>query len=148
MSKRLSKELTALQKSPIPDVAIDIPSETDIHQWLITMSGPKSSPYHKGKFKITFIFPPEYPFKPPTIKFQTKIYHPSVDAATGEICSAILYDDWGPTRNVKHCIEMLVNLLANPSADNPLQEEIAAMFREKPDEFEKTAKKWTKDYAK
>jgi len=38
-------------------------------------------------------------------------------------------------------------MMKSPSSDSPLEESIATVLREKPKEFEKTAKKWTKEHA-
>eukprot|EP00555_Chaetoceros_dichaeta_P001620 CAMPEP_0198276534 /NCGR_PEP_ID=MMETSP1447-20131203/65362_1 /TAXON_ID=420782 /ORGANISM="Chaetoceros dichaeta, Strain CCMP1751" /LENGTH=147 /DNA_ID=CAMNT_0043971491 /DNA_START=461 /DNA_END=904 /DNA_ORIENTATION=+ len=147
MAKRLQKELASLQRTPIPNVTVSIPSEENVNIWSIVMKGPASTPYADGKFEILFTFPSNYPFKAPQILFQTKIYHPNVNSATGEICADIINEGWGPTLNVRHCITELQNILANPNADSPLVETIAAEFRDKPKQFEKTAKKWTKEHA-
>jgi ubiquitin-protein ligase len=39
-------------------------------------------------------------------------------------------------------------MLQSPESDHPLEESIAQMLRDNPKEFAKTAKKFTKDYAK
>jgi len=146
-SKRLQKELTQLHSDKIANVASITPSESDIFQWIVILKGPNGTPYAGGQFHISFTFPENYPFKPPHIKFTTKIYHPSIQLATGDICSDVISEDWGPTLSVRHCINVILNTLENPNADSPLEEEIAAKLREKPKEFEKIAKKWTKDHA-
>jgi len=146
-NKRLQKELGSLQKSPIPNATIALISDEDINSWEITLKGPASTPYSDGKFQVSFDFPSSYPFKPPAIRFTTKIYHPNVNQTTGEICADIINDNWGPTLNVRHCVVQLLAILGNPNADSPLEEEIASQFRDKPKEFEKTAKRWTKEHA-
>lgn len=107
-----------------------------------------STPYEGGNFDLSFSFPENYPFKPPTVLFKTKIYHPNISAQSGEICAAVLYDEWSPTLNVMSCLDILRGLLLNPNADSPLEDKIAAEFREKRFEFEKTAKRWTEEHAK
>jgi ubiquitin-conjugating enzyme E2 D/E len=92
-------------------------------------------------------FPAPYPFKAPNLQFKTKTYHPSVNLETGEICAAVI-GNWGPTLNARHCLEVCYSLLQSPEADHPLEEKIAQQLREKPKEFEKIAKKYTKEYAK
>ena len=60
----------------------------------------KKSPYEGGKFKVEIHFPPEYPMKPPELKFQTKIYHPSVGSQDGAVGHEILGKNWAPTLNI------------------------------------------------
>lgn len=122
-------------------------SEDDIFQWDCQIQGPANSPYAGGLFLLRLIFPTQYPFKAPKLKFVTKVYHPSVQTETGEICQDVV-GTWGPTLNAKHCLSVVYSMLQAPESDHPLEEEIATQLREKPKEFEKMAKKFTKDYAK
>jgi ubiquitin-protein ligase len=89
----------------------------------------------------------QYPFKPPKLMFETKVYHPSVMQSTGEICGAVL-GQWGPTLNAEHCLLTIYSLLQDPQPDHPLEEDIAQQLAQKPKEFEKQAKKFTAEYAK
>jgi len=119
----------------------------DLFKWDVLIRGPSDSPYAGGTFSLRLDFPPQYPFKAPTLSFLTKVYHPSVMLETGEICQAVL-GTWGPTLNAEHCIMTVFSLLQDPQPDHPLEDEIAQQLAKKPKEFEKTAKKYTKDYAK
>lgn len=148
MNVKNEQELSKLQKSPPENIEISIPDESNLHHWELSMKGPISTPYEGGKFALSLTFPENYPFKPPTILFKTKIYHPNINTETGEICAAVLYDEWGPTLNVMTCLGVLEGLLKHPNADSPLEEKIASQFRENKVDFETTAKKWTEQYAK
>ncbi|GKY94933.1 hypothetical protein MPSEU_000458200 [Mayamaea pseudoterrestris] len=147
MSKRLLKERSKLETSPIEYVAnIELVNE-DLFKWDVTIKGPADSPYDGGRFILRMDFPAEYPFKAPRLAFMTKVYHPSVLRESGEICGAVL-GAWGPTLDVKHVLMTVYSLLKDPQADHPLDDEIAEQLSKKPKEFEKMAKKYTKDYAK
>jgi ubiquitin-protein ligase len=69
-----------------------------------TLQGPSGTPYEGGTFVVHIIFPNEcvrvphfittfycnsstqsYPFKPPRMKFVTKIWHPNISSRTGDI---------------------------------------------------------------
>lgn len=134
-----------MEKDPLEFLEIVKVDENDIYTWQVALSGPPSTPYAGGKFPLKVKFPAQYPFKPPTITFECKIFHPSVK--DGEICNAIIAENWGPTLNVKHCMTTIYSMLATPDSDHPLDEDVAQMLRDKPKDFEKQAKKYTKKYA-
>ena len=76
------------------------------------------------------------------------MYHPNVKTDTGDICADLIADGWGPTLNVRHCAQLLTAMMENPEPDHPLEADIAQLLREKPKEFEKKAKAYTKEHAK
>ena len=75
-----------LNKAPIAGVAIEL-VESDVTKWNLIIDGPEGTPFVGGKFTVNLDFSDGYPFKPPKIKFVTKIYHPNVKGDTGEICT-------------------------------------------------------------
>jgi len=147
MAKRILKERQKLDKVPLEYVSLIEMVGDDIFRWRCTIEGPSESPYAGGKFVLQLDFPTQYPFKPPLCTFQTKVYHPSVKLDSGEVCGDVL-GTWGPTLNAQHCLQVVYLLLQSPQTDHPLEEEIANQLEKKPKEFEKTAKKYTKEYAK
>eukprot|EP01083_Nonionella_stella_P263478 894989_1 len=143
-TKRLLKERASLEKNPIEYCTFSFPSD-DVQSWQAHLTGPPKTPYSGGTFLLSLSFPTQYPFKPPEIKFQTKIYHPNVKGDTGEICNTLITDGWGPTLNIRHCIQVIRNIMENPDPDNPLEDDIARQLREKPNDFKKMATKSTKE---
>jgi ubiquitin-protein ligase len=57
------------------------------------------SPYAGGVFFLKIKFPTDYPFKPPKVNFETKIYHPNING-DGAICLDILRDQWSPALTI------------------------------------------------
>jgi len=145
-TRRLQKELTDLQQSPMKvfrDIQVD---EQNILLWqgLIV---PENPPYNKGAFRVEISFPPEYPFKPPKIMFRTKIYHPNVDEH-GRVClSMILPDHWKPATRTEQVIHALVTLVNEPEPDHPLRNDLAEEYTRDRKRFMKNAEEFTKRHA-
>ena len=67
--------------------------------------GPADSPYAGGVFFSLIHFPPDYPFKPPKVQFQTKLYHPNVNSQ-GSICLDILKEQWSPALTISKVLTL------------------------------------------
>ena len=55
-------------------------------------------------------FTEEYPNKPPTVKFVSKMFHPNV-YADGGICLDILQNRWSPTYDVSAILTSIQSLV-------------------------------------
>jgi len=142
---RIQRELLELRKDP-PSNCSAGPKGDDIYHWEGTIIGPTDTPYEGGVFKMTIYFPQEYPFKPPKVNFNTKVYHPNINHA-GSICIDILKNNWSPSLTISKVLLSICSLLADPNPDDPLVIDIAQQFKEKREEFNSTARTWTIEYA-
>lgn len=143
--KRLTKELAEITRSP-PENCSAGPTGDDIMHWNGTIIGPSDSPFEGGVFKLDIVFPNEYPFKPPKVKFTTKIYHPNINSQ-GAICLDILKDQWSPALNVTSMLLSICSLLTDPNINDPLDAEIASVYSKNKTKYHDTAKEWTRLYA-
>jgi ubiquitin-protein ligase len=50
-AKRLNKELSMLNKEPLPFATVEIVGDNAL-EWVVTIAGPEGTPYHGGKFKV------------------------------------------------------------------------------------------------
>lgn len=59
-------------------------------EWEGVIFGAVDSPFQDGTFQVKLTFPDEYPAKPPTVKFVSKMFHPNVKESNGLVCIDIL----------------------------------------------------------
>ena len=99
---------------------------------------------------LELLFPAEYPFKPPAVKFLTKIFHPAV-SVEGNICAEtfeISTDKWGPTKNMAGVLALFAEALADPTpSETPSNPEAATAFVEDRAGFDTTAAAWVAEHA-
>ncbi|KAI1074043.1 ubiquitin-conjugating enzyme [Whalleya microplaca] len=147
--KRITKELQECTTSPPAGISVSLPSESDIRTWAVTLAGPPNTVYAGGVFELLLTLPADYPFKAPTAKFRTRIYHPNVtNDAEGSICLAALKpENWKPASRVAGVLDAVRQLLVEPNPDDPLESRIADEFRGQRAEFEKNARAYVARYA-
>jgi len=82
---RIMKELKELQagmKTSTPEnrvVEARVVGD-NIRHWKGTIHGPGDTCYEGGTFIVDIEIPSDYPFKPPKMKFDTKMWHPNVSS--------------------------------------------------------------------
>lgn len=89
----------------------------------------KDTPYEGGIFQVDIVIPPDYPFKPPKMKFDTKIWHPNISSQTGAICLDILKNEWTPALTIRTALISLQALLCAPEPDDPQDAEVARQYK-------------------
>ncbi|KAG6468342.1 ubiquitin-conjugating enzyme E2-17 kDa-like isoform X1 [Zingiber officinale] len=145
-SKRLQKELKDLEMDP-PLSCSAGPVGEDMFHWQATIMGPTDSPFAGGVFLVNIHFPPDYPFKPPKMKFLTQVYHPNINS-NGSICLDILKEEWSPALTISKVVLLsLCSLHTDPNPDDPLVLEIARVYKTDRVKYETTARSWTRKYA-
>jgi ubiquitin-conjugating enzyme E2 D/E len=143
--RRISRELEDLQKEPPANCSAG-PEGEDLFRWEGVIIGPSDSPYANGVFKLKILFPIDYPFKSPTVSFTTKIYHPNINSA-GVICLDILKTNWSPALSISKILLSICSLLTDPNPNDPLEIDIANLYKQSPEKYNEKAKLWTEQYA-
>ncbi|XP_018671627.2 ubiquitin-conjugating enzyme E2-17 kDa-like [Ciona intestinalis] len=145
-AKRLNKEATEMKKAESTANCSAGPLGDNLYRWEAKIIGPIGTPYENGIFNLTVEFPTDYPFKPPKVKFTTKIYHPNI-TSNGDICLDILKGQWSPALTLLKVLLSISSLLAEPNPDDPLVPAIANLYKNNRPEFKSVAAAWTAKYA-
>mmetsp|Transcript_56900 Transcript_56900/g.123111 ORF Transcript_56900/g.123111 Transcript_56900/m.123111 type:complete len:232 (-) Transcript_56900:258-953(-) len=145
--RRLNTELQELRSLP-EDYGVSADTvDGDMSHWRGYVSGPAGTPYFGGLYTVDLNIPVDYPFKPPKVRFVTRIWHPNVSSQTGAICLDILDKEWSPALTIRTALLSVQALLAAPEPDDPQDAEVARMFKRTPKLFLQTAKHWTETFA-
>ncbi|XP_069849874.1 ubiquitin-conjugating enzyme E2 B isoform X2 [Dipodomys merriami] len=119
---------TRLRLQEDPPVGVSgAPSENNIMQWNAVIFGPEGTPFEDGTFKLVIEFSEEYPNKPPTVRFLSKMFHPN----------DILQNRWSPTYDVSSILTSIQSLLDEPNPNSPANSQAAQLYQENKREYEK-----------
>lgn len=150
---RLNKEISELKDKSLYDNISAGPYDDgttgykiNMNHWSAQLIGPKDSPFEGGDFKLDIKIPADYPFKPPEVKFLTKIYHPNINSS-GVICLDILKNNWSPALTIGRVLLSISSLLTDCNPKDPLAPDVAKVYIENKELYNETAKKWTQQYA-
>ncbi|KAH6918766.1 ubiquitin-conjugating enzyme E2 [Coprinopsis sp. MPI-PUGE-AT-0042] len=128
VTKRLSSELMTLMMSSSPGISAFPKNDGNLFEWVGTIEGPSETIYAGLSFKINILFPSNYPYVSPTIRFDTPCYHPNFDINSGAICLDILQDKWSAVYSVQTILLSLQSLLGEPNNQSPLNPEAAGLW--------------------
>ncbi|EPE10542.1 ubiquitin-conjugating enzyme [Ophiostoma piceae UAMH 11346] len=148
-SKRIAKDFANCSANAPTGMVVTLPVEGNMSVWHVQLEGPADTVYEGGKFGLVVALPEGFPFKPPTINFATRIYHPNVtNDDFGNICLSMLKtDNWKPMFSLRTVLEAVRNLLVEPQPDDPLEARIADQYRTERAEFDQLARAAVAKYA-
>lgn len=121
-------------------------TDDSMSTWTASMKGPDDTPYEGGEFQLDIKIPDNYPFGPPKVSFNTKIYHLNIDTSGG-ICLDILKHNWSPSLTLEKVLYSISSLLNDPNPDDPLRADLAREYKSNRELYNKNAKQYTIKYA-
>ena len=119
--KRLLTDVKKIYNNPLTEHNIHYKhDENDILKGYAVIMGPEDTVYFGGAYLFEFNFPDNYPFSPPTLKFQTKDgvtrFNPNL-YKNGKVCVSILNtwhgEEWSSCQTISTILLTLVTLLNN-----------------------------------
>ena len=144
--QRLGREQIEMENNPVEGINAS-PIDGDLTRWECVIIGPSDTPYADGVFELTLNIPEEYPLKPPEVKYKTKVFHPNIDDH-GNICVSILKNDWASNLTISKVLLSICSLFLDPNPGDPLKPDVAALYANNINEFNRIAYEWTQLYAK
>eukprot|EP00295_Goniomonas_pacifica_P013088 CAMPEP_0175875146 /NCGR_PEP_ID=MMETSP0107_2-20121207/39297_1 /TAXON_ID=195067 ORGANISM="Goniomonas pacifica, Strain CCMP1869" /NCGR_SAMPLE_ID=MMETSP0107_2 /ASSEMBLY_ACC=CAM_ASM_000203 /LENGTH=164 /DNA_ID=CAMNT_0017194141 /DNA_START=10 /DNA_END=504 /DNA_ORIENTATION=+ len=138
--RRLMRDFKRLQTDAPAGIA-GAPEVDSIMNWSAVIFGPDDTPWEGGElsvvcppfltgtFKLTLTFTEDYPNKPPTVKFLSKMFHPNI-YADGGICLDILQNQWSPIYDISAILTSIQSLLCDPNPNSPANSEAARLYQE------------------
>jgi ubiquitin-conjugating enzyme (huntingtin interacting protein 2) len=80
-ARRIGKELADIQADSLSHIRVESVGDS-VTKLKGSFHGPPGTPYEGGTFEVDIQIPNEYPFKPPVMKFLTRIWHPNISSQT------------------------------------------------------------------
>jgi len=147
-NRRIAKEIADIHNDQHSKIVVEPAGNgEDLTRLRGQFFGPPDTPYEGATYHVDIRIPSEYPFRPPLMKFETKIWHPNVSSQTGAICLDTLSSQWSPVLTIKSALISLQSLLSTPEPKDPQDAEVAGMLIRNPAEFEHKAREWAVTYA-
>lgn len=138
-TKRVTAEIKKLKKDKMP-FGIEIEPREDIFTWDAKITGGQGTPHEGLTYKILVrIDKEDYPKKPPSIKFMSKIFHPNV-YRDGQICIDILQHQWAPTLRIVTALVSIQSMLDDPNPSSPANRDAANLYLKNKELYKKKIK--------
>ena len=121
--------------------------------WTCTVSGREGTAYEGGRFKLRLQFPRDYPFSPPSVLFDTYIYHPGFLVTKQSTIPQPAWpvkfqrDCWSPRSTVQDVLLELQDAISTPEKfvnDVGITQEL----HKEPSEFHRKAAACTVEFAR
>lgn len=82
-TRRIAKEVADIHSDNLSNIsASPVGNGDDLTHLKGSFKGPPGTPYEGGNYTIDVKIPNDYPFRPPVMKFDTKVWHPNVSSQT------------------------------------------------------------------
>jgi ubiquitin-conjugating enzyme E2 R len=144
------QEYKDLSKEKWANIEID---EQALFKWTIGLMVINSeSAFDGAYFKAEMTFSDNYPYTPPTFKFNRPIFHPNI-YSDGRVCISILHapgedeqsgeqanERWSPLQSVETILRSVLLLLDNPEINSPANVDAGVMYRDDREQYNLKAK--------
>jgi len=124
---RLMSDLKELTMEPNEGCSAAPLNDDNLLIWAGSLFGPSDTAWEGGIFSMRIFFTPEYPVKPPKVRFTCDIFHPNV-YHDGVLCLDIIQDQWKPIYTVANILISVQSMLTDPNCSSPANPEAAQLY--------------------
>jgi len=153
----LKKQLIELNKDESNGFSCGLEDDSDWFRWRVCFEGPQDSIYEGGLFSAILEFPEDFPNSPPTMRFETEMWHPNI-YSDGKVCISILHppgtdrfneqesadERWRPILGVESILLSVLSMLLDPNSDSPANLDAAAMYKNEKENWKKKVRMLTR----
>ena len=138
--KILKNEFLSLINDPSEGFTVE-PDRNDFFTWHVGVFGALNTLFSGGYYKAILKFRYDYPYRPPTLKFLSDIWHPNI-YPNGHICISILHEPgedepsgekanerWSVAQNVRSILLSVISMLNEPNPSSPANIDASIEYR-------------------
>lgn len=82
-ARRIAKEIAEIQNDKLSQIVVEPAGNgDDLTHLRGSFPGPPDTPYEGGTYYVDIKIASDYPFRPPNMRFETKLWHPNVSSVT------------------------------------------------------------------
>nr|CAD7195811.1 unnamed protein product [Timema douglasi] len=151
--KLLIREVQEMEQTLPTTCKVKFNNPHHLHDFQLIVT-PDEGFWHGGQFYFHIYVTEDYNMSPPTVKCQTKLWHPNI-SEDGEICLSLLRQNsidgmgWAPTRRLKDVIWGLNSLFTDLlNFDDPLNSEAAELYQKDKELFRNKVCEYITQYSK
>lgn len=131
MSRRkLANQWQQLKNSEPSNISAAPIDPNNLLHWRCNITGANSTLFEGIILELDVLFPEDYPFRPPRIKFVNPIFHPNVDLETKQLHLSIFREDWSPALTVEKLFLTISSVIHEPLIDLATANDLAAKIYE------------------
>ena len=110
-SQRIQRELKMFKENPPHNCEVSVGN--NLRTWIVTITGVDGSVYAGEQYKLKFVFPKDYPSKPPGVYFLKPVPRHQHVYSNGDICLNLLGKDWRPTMTAELIAVSILSMLSS-----------------------------------
>ncbi|KLO16605.1 ubiquitin-conjugating enzyme [Schizopora paradoxa] len=151
----LRRQLQELKKDPPESFSVGLIDDSNMFEWAVSIWGPDETLYEGAILKATLHFPPDFPLRPPKMKFKSEMWHPNI-YKDGTVCISILHEPgedvygyeqaderWRPVLGVAAIIQSVLSMLTadQPNLESPANVDAAVQVRDDPKGYKRKVRR-------